>query len=186
MVRTIYIPEDSDVVLRALLNGRYRRYGPGKSQLGGSIIGFRGDPYQRGRGLGGFLGRLFRGLLPIAKSAAKAIGKEALKTGVGVAGDVLNNRADLETSVRSHGKAALGTLVDKAKNYIDRIDTTKTAKTNSQMGGGRRRGRGAKKSSRGGRGGKRRKKGSKPIKGKRVRQKLRRRRSKRTSRDIFT
>ena len=129
MVRATYIPEDVDLVCRALLHSnKHYPNSAAAGQLGGSIVGFRGNPYQRGRGLGSFFTRLFRGLLPIAKSAAKAVGKEALRTGIGVAGDVLNNRQDLEGSLKTHGRAALGSLADQAKEYVDK-----------QKGSGRRR-----------------------------------------------
>lgn len=51
---------------------------------------FAGYPHQRGAGLGSVFNSLWRFALPFAKSAGKAVGRQALKTGVGVAQDVLN------------------------------------------------------------------------------------------------
>lgn len=52
---------------------------------------YKGAPYQRGHGIGSFLGGLFRTITPLLKSGARAVGKEALKTGMNVLGDVLSS-----------------------------------------------------------------------------------------------
>lgn len=49
-------------------------------QSGHGLIGFRGTEYQRGAGIGNLFGGLFRSLLPVAKSVARTVGKEALTT----------------------------------------------------------------------------------------------------------
>ena len=68
---------------------------------------FSGAPYQRGHGLGGIFGRLFRAAVPVFKSAGKSLAREALSTGVGVAGDLLdggNIKGSLESRLPAAGK----------------------------------------------------------------------------------
>ncbi|XP_063979913.1 uncharacterized protein LOC135163937 [Diachasmimorpha longicaudata] len=57
---------------------------------------FVGSPYQRGHGIGAFLGGLFRRILPYLGSAARAPGKEALNAGINVVGDVVTNGKPLK------------------------------------------------------------------------------------------
>ena len=59
-------------------------------QAGGEISYFFGSHYQKGYGLGSIFSGLLRSVVPLFKStAAKNLGKMALKTGARVAGDVL-------------------------------------------------------------------------------------------------
>ena len=80
--------------------------------------GFDGMPYQRGYGLGSVLGGLFRSVLPMAKSALKSVGKEALRTGVGIASDVLSGQ-DLKTAAETRAKHAGRVLLDKAQEKLE-------------------------------------------------------------------
>lgn len=93
------------------------------SHQAGSGIGviYKGVPYQRGHGIGSFLGGLFRSVLPLLSSGARAIGKEALNTGVGLLSDMVNLRP-LEESVKSRLKEASSNLKRKADAKIDRIN----------------------------------------------------------------
>lgn len=96
-----------------------------RPQRGGIIIGFKGDPYQRGAGLGNILKGLFRMILPIAKKAGKAIGIGALEAGSNVAADVLKGR-NLKKSLKKHGGEAAGKLVKKgAKRIVRKLQTGK-------------------------------------------------------------
>jgi len=85
-----------------------------QQQIGG---GFRGQPYQRGLGLGSFFSSLFRSFLPMGKAAAKAIGRQALSTGAAIAGDVLAGKA-FKDSAEVHGKEAASNLLEKAANKL--------------------------------------------------------------------
>jgi len=63
-------------------------------QNGGEIPVFAGRRFQRGHGLGSILGGFVRRLvLPFIKSNAKGILKNAAKTGVEVASDVIDGRS---------------------------------------------------------------------------------------------
>lgn len=74
-------------------------------QSGGNAAYFHGPSHQQGHGLGGLFGSLFRAAMPVfrntvapmLKSGAKAVAKEALRTGVGVASDMLSGQSGLES-----------------------------------------------------------------------------------------
>ena len=54
---------------------------------------FQGASLQRGYGLGGVLGGLFRSAKPLLKQGAKVIGRKMLRTGLDIAGDALSGRS---------------------------------------------------------------------------------------------
>lgn len=62
------------------------------NQVGSGLTHFKGSSHQKGHGLGSFLGGLFRSVLPLFKSGARAVGREALKTGANVLGDLVLKR----------------------------------------------------------------------------------------------
>lgn len=59
------------------------------NQSGYGLPVYSGTRIQRGYGLGGFFASLFRSALPLIKRGAKVVGRELLRTGVGVARDAL-------------------------------------------------------------------------------------------------
>ncbi len=79
--------------------------------------GFVGTAYQRGAGVGSIFSGLFRALLPLAKSAGKAIGKQALRSGAEIASDVLAGQS-LKQSTKRRSKAAAGKLLAQAQKRI--------------------------------------------------------------------
>jgi hypothetical protein len=75
---------------------RYTRYYVNQSGGGGEVgpvyrASFR---VQRGNGLGSFFRGLFRFVKPLLYSGAKAVGKEALKTGSNIITDMLNKEPE--------------------------------------------------------------------------------------------
>ena len=66
-------------------------------QEGGSLPAFRGATVQQGYGLGSILKGLYRWAVPHLSSGMKAVGREALKSGLNVAQDVLEGQ-DLKDS----------------------------------------------------------------------------------------
>lgn len=92
------------------------------SHQAGSGVGviYKGAPYQRGHGIGSFLGGLFRSVFPIFKSGAKAIGKEALNTGVGLLTDMINSRP-MNESIKTRLKEASSNLKRKADQKVDNL-----------------------------------------------------------------
>lgn len=103
------------------------------SHQAGSGIGviYKGAPFQRGHGIGGFLGGLFRSVLPLLSSGAKVIGKEALNAGVGLLSDMITARP-LEESVQNRFKEATSNLKRKADSKLDRIMSGSGYKTKRQ------------------------------------------------------
>jgi hypothetical protein len=87
------------------------------NQKGGLLVGFKGQPYQRGAGLGNILKGLFRMVMPLAKGAAKAVGLQALESGRNVASDVLKGQ-NVNQSFKKHGKVAAGKLIKRAQNGL--------------------------------------------------------------------
>jgi hypothetical protein len=89
------------------------------SQLGQSGHGYAAVlPYQQGYGLGNIFRGLVRFLTPFAKSAVKTVGKQAVNTGLEIAGDVLQGQS-IKGAAASRGKQALQNLVDKAKQSAE-------------------------------------------------------------------
>jgi hypothetical protein len=79
--------------------------------------GFDGLPYQRGGGLGNIFRGIFRFLLPIAKKAGKAVGKQALRTGSQIASDVVAGE-DLKKAVNRRSKTGASALLKKAAKKV--------------------------------------------------------------------
>ena len=76
-------------------------------QKGGHLPAFNGAIMQRGYGLGSFLKGLYRWAVPHLHSGVKALGKQALKEGVGVAQDVINGES-VSDSLMKRGRKAIG------------------------------------------------------------------------------
>ena len=61
-----------------------------KNQAGSGISGFHGSRYQHGSGLGSLFSGVLRAAAPLLKKGAIALGKQALRTGVNLASNYLN------------------------------------------------------------------------------------------------
>lgn len=92
------------------------------SHQAGSGIGivYKGVPFQRGHGIGSFLGGLFRSVLPLLSSGLRTVGKETLHAGVGLLSDMVNSRP-MDSSVRTRFKEASANLKRKADEKIDSL-----------------------------------------------------------------
>ena len=85
------------------------------NQIGGGVKHFfAGSCNQRGRGVGSWLGGLFRGILPYLKRGAKAVGKEALRTGMHVWEDITEGNGSVGDSWRTRSRETRKTLQKKA------------------------------------------------------------------------
>jgi hypothetical protein len=89
-------------------------YGEQAKQSG---AGFTGMQYQRGAGLGSFFRGVFRALLPIAKSAGKRIGKQALSTGAQIVSDVVAGKS-IKAAAKTRGKQATAKLLAQAARKV--------------------------------------------------------------------
>ena len=103
-----------------------------RNQRGGAPLpGFKEVGIQRGYGLGSMFRSLFRSAISILKSGAKTVGKAALKTGMGVANDVLNGKdicSAASTRVKQTGHELKQLAMNAARNALT-----------SQTGQGRKR-----------------------------------------------
>jgi len=79
--------------------------------------GFIGMPYQRGGGLGSIFRGIFRALLPIAKSAGKNIGRQALATGAQIAADVAGGEG-IKAAAKRRGREGVSNILKKAHNKL--------------------------------------------------------------------
>jgi len=94
---------------------------PKEGSRGGGIPRvFVGSPYQRGHGIGSFLGGLFRKILPYLGKGARAIGKEALRAGINVIEDVENN-TPLKEAMKTRFRESRGNLKRKAEEKISSL-----------------------------------------------------------------
>jgi len=97
---------------------RYTRYYA--NQSGGGEIGpvYRASfRVQRGHGIGSFFRGLFRFVKPLLYSGAKAVGKEALKTGSNILTDLLNKEPEQQVGqiIKSRFDEGKGNLEHKIK-----------------------------------------------------------------------
>ena len=74
---------------------------------------FQGAALQKGYGLGGILGGLLRSAVPLLKQGAKAIGKTALKSGIGLAQDALTGQ-NFKSAAKKRLKEAGKSLKNQA------------------------------------------------------------------------
>jgi hypothetical protein len=94
-------------------------YSDQAEQVGYGMTGFKGFPYQRGAGLGSFFRSLFRMAVPLIKSAATSVGKQALASGASVATDYLQGRPILQ-ALETHGKEGASSLLKKASESLQK------------------------------------------------------------------
>jgi hypothetical protein len=80
---------------------------------------------QKGAGIGSFFGGLFRRIIPLFSSSAKAVGNEALATGVNLLRDVITGKSF---------KESVGERVNEAGQNLSRRASTKLQ---SMVGSGR-------------------------------------------------
>ena len=96
---------------------------------GGDFPVFRGSRMQRGYGLGSILSGVFRTAIPFLKRGAKALGKEALRTGVNIGQDVLSGQ-NLRTAARQRGLESIRNVAKKSTRRL----SSKTRSTPAKKG----------------------------------------------------
>ena len=105
-MRSQYIPESEKLWIQYF-----------SDQANQSGAGFIGLPYQRGAGIGSIFRSIFRALLPIAKSASKSIGKQALSTGAQIASDLVAGDS-IKAATKRHTKAGAAALLNQAAKKL--------------------------------------------------------------------
>ena len=83
-----------------------------KNQVGGVIPPYVGTRYQRGGGLGSILGSLGRVAIPLLKKSGSGVAKQALHTGVRLAGDILAGK-NAKKAVKARAVESGKELVNK-------------------------------------------------------------------------
>lgn len=77
-----------------------------------------GNPYQQGSGIGSFFGGIYRFVLPLVKSGAKTVGKEALSTGINIVSDIASNK-DPREALRMRLRESARNLKRKADEKFE-------------------------------------------------------------------
>lgn len=80
---------------------------------------FAGVQYQRGGGFGSVFRGLMRFILPIAKTAGRSLGKQAIKAGSRIATDVIDGR-NIRESAEEHSTKAIKNLGARARKATGR------------------------------------------------------------------
>ena len=81
-----------------------------------------GSPYQRGHGgIGSFLAGIFRRVLPLFCRGAKAVGKDAVRTGMNIMSDVTTGNTPIKESIRNRFKESGEILKRKAEEKLDKL-----------------------------------------------------------------
>lgn len=116
--------------------------GIGRSGYGGISHVYIGSPNQRGHGIGSFLGGLFRRIMPLLKQGARTVGKEALRSGINVANDILDKgmhpREAFKTRLRESGTNLKRKAEEKINNLMQGsgYKATKISKLLHSLGSG--------------------------------------------------
>lgn len=89
------------------------------NQIGGNGISvYSGSRLQKGHGIGNFFSSMLRGAMPLIKSGAKTIGRQALKAGWNIARDAISGR-DVKSSARRNLTTAGDNLVGRLVETLD-------------------------------------------------------------------
>ena len=87
------------------------------NQVGRGYPVYVGTRYQRGHGLRSIFGSLFKSAVPLLKIGAKTLGREALKTGLNLASDVMEGQ-NVTQAVKSRLKSTGQNLLQKAMDTV--------------------------------------------------------------------
>ncbi|XP_044597353.1 uncharacterized protein F54H12.2-like [Cotesia glomerata] len=98
-----------------------QQYGDGSRNYSGISHVYVGLPNQKGHGIGSFLGGLFRRVLPFLKTGLKAVGKEASRSGVNIATNVLDHKIPAEDAFKMRVRESGKNLKRKAQQKIDSL-----------------------------------------------------------------
>jgi hypothetical protein len=110
------------------------------NQSGSGIPVFTGYRGQRGHGIGNFLSGVFRSAVPMIKKGLGAFGKQALRTGLEIANDVVDGHS-LKDSATERAKQGIKTLINP-DNFIQSqsVERKRQAKRKSKVAKRKKRG----------------------------------------------
>ena len=86
-------------------------------QAGKGYPVFAGRRYQRGYGFGNVFGGLFKAVTPLLKKGSKTLEREVLKTGLNIAGDVVQGR-NIKQTAKSRLKSTGERLLQKDMDMV--------------------------------------------------------------------
>lgn len=105
---------------------------------------YAGPAYQRGYGIGSFLGGLFRSVYPLLKKGSIALGSELLKTGASCLGDISRSE-DPQEVFKKRGRETVNNLSRRAADhmfgsgYKSTVVSRKRAQSSKRSGGVKKR-----------------------------------------------
>ncbi|KAJ8686007.1 hypothetical protein QAD02_021800 [Eretmocerus hayati] len=76
---------------------------------------------QRGSGIGGFLGGVYRRVLPILKRRSKAVGKEVMRAGYNIVSDIAHGNIPLRNSIKSRLRESGNALKRQAEQKLNQL-----------------------------------------------------------------
>ncbi|KAJ8686150.1 hypothetical protein QAD02_021944 [Eretmocerus hayati] len=79
------------------------------------------ESFQRGSGIGGFLGGVYRRVLPILKRRSKAVGKEVMRAGYNVVSDIAHGNIPLRNSIESRLREFGNALKRQAEQKLNQL-----------------------------------------------------------------
>ena len=88
------------------------------NQAGGGISVFQGKTIQHGSGLGGVFSKVFKGIAPVLKQAAKTAGKQLLTTGGQIAQDIINGQRFSQSAKKNLSKGGNRLLAELSKSML--------------------------------------------------------------------
>lgn len=94
----------------------YTEYYLNQAGCGYSSV-YSGPIYQKGNGIGSFLGGLFRCAFPLLKKTSTVVGAEILKSGCNVISDIGRNE-DINFSIKKRGKETINNLTKLAADRM--------------------------------------------------------------------
>lgn len=121
-----YQLEDEALLTRYYLN-----------QAGSGAEIYRGSAFQKGYGIGSWLGGLFRHIIPLLRKGGKALGGELLNTVNNVLDDVTHNGKTFETAIKSRGVEGIDNLKRKAVATMKGGGVNHSSKSKSRQSSGK-------------------------------------------------
>ena len=88
-------------------------------QAGHGLPAFQGARVQRGHGIGNMFSGLLKSAMPLIKKGSKALGKQVLSTGLGIANDLLSGE-NIRTSTERRLKEAGRNIMNQARDRISK------------------------------------------------------------------
>ena len=82
---------------------------------------YAGSNYQRGSGIGSFIDAIFRKIVPYLSSGAKAVGKEAIRSGLNILDDIANDGVSYKDSVKTRLQESGRNLKRKAEKTVSEM-----------------------------------------------------------------